>query len=64
VNLVTRRDDCEEVISGRLKEYESKTLPLIEYYQNKGNLYVIDGEQEMETVTAAVLKIVENGDRL
>ncbi len=64
VNLVTRRDDCEEVISGRLKEYESKTLPLIEYYQNKGNLYVIDGEQELDTVTAAVLKIIENGDRL
>lgn len=63
-NLVTRRDDCEEVISGRLKEYESKTLPLIEYYQNKGNLYVIDGEQEMDTVTAAVLKIIENGDHL
>ena len=28
--LVIRRDDSEEVISGRLKEYETKTMPLIE----------------------------------
>ena len=63
-NLVTRRDDCEEVISGRLKEYENKTMPLVEYFRDLGTLYVIDGEQDMDTVTAAALKIVENGDRL
>jgi adenylate kinase len=63
-NLVTRRDDCEDIISGRLKEYEKKTLPLLEYYSSKGRLHQIDGEQGMDRVTAAALKIVENGDRL
>jgi adenylate kinase len=63
-NLVTRRDDCEEVISGRLKEYETKTIPLIEYYQSKGRLREINGDQDMDNVTAAALKIVENADRL
>jgi adenylate kinase len=64
VNLVTRRDDCEEVISERLRAYERQTLPLTQYYRAKGSLHEIDGEQEMDRVTATVLKIVENGDRL
>jgi adenylate kinase len=62
--LVTRRDDCEEVISERLKAYERLTLPLTEYYRSRGTLHVINGEQDMDAVTAAVLKTVENGDRL
>jgi adenylate kinase len=62
--LVTRRDDCEEVISGRLKEYENKTMPLIEYYRSRGHLHEIDGDQDMDKVTAAALKIIENADRL
>jgi adenylate kinase len=63
-SLVTRRDDCEDIISGRLKEYEKKTLPLIEYYSSQRRLHQVDGEQDMDRVTAAALKIVENGDRL
>jgi adenylate kinase len=63
-NLVTRRDDCEEVISGRLNEYEKKTMPLIEYYRSRGALHEIDGDQGSDKVTAAILKIVENADRL
>jgi len=62
-SLVSRRDDCEDVISGRLKEYEAKTMPLIDYYKSRGALYEIDGDQELDKVTAAALKIVENADR-
>jgi adenylate kinase len=62
--LVIRRDDSEEVISERLRAYERQTLPLTDYYRAKGNLHVVDGEQDTDTVTAAVLKIIENGDRL
>lgn len=62
--LVTRRDDCEDVISGRLKEYETKTIPLTNYYQSRGALHEIDGDQDLDKVTAAALKIVENADRL
>lgn len=63
-HLVTRRDDCEEVISGRLKEYENKTMPLIDFYRSKGELQEIDGDQDTDKVTAAILKIIENADRL
>jgi len=63
-NLATRRDDCEEVIAGRLQEYEKKTMPLIEYYQSRGALHEIDGDQDLDKVTGAALKIVEHADRL
>ena len=62
--LVTRRDDFEEVISERLKAYERQTMPLIDYYKSQGALHEINGDQPLDVVTGAVLKFVENGDRV
>ena len=62
--LVTRKDDSESVIAERLKEYEKLTKPLTDYYRERGRLHVIDGEQDMDAVTAATLKALENGNRL
>jgi adenylate kinase len=62
--LLTRKDDNEEVISERLKAYERQTLPLVEYYQAKGQLKVIDGNREPEVVTGETLKAIENGHSL
>jgi len=62
--LVTRRDDCEDVISERLKAYERQTLPLTDYYRSRGSLHEINGDQELNVVTRTVLSLVENGDRL
>jgi adenylate kinase len=62
--LVTRRDDCEDVISERLRAYEEKTRPLIDYYKSQGRLYEISGDQPLEAVTGAVLSLIENGDRV
>ncbi len=61
--LVTRRDDCEEVISKRLKEFEAQTLPLVNYYRGRKTLVEIDGEQDMDAVTGAVTKVID-GHRL
>jgi adenylate kinase len=61
--LVTRRDDCEEVISERLKAYERQTLPLADYYRAKGQLVEINGDQDMNAVTAEALKVID-GHRL
>jgi len=36
--LVIRADDTEKVIKERMKEYEAKTLPLLEIYQKRGRL--------------------------
>ena len=62
--LETRHDDCEEVISERLKAYERQTLPLTEYYKGRGTLHVLNGEQDPASVTRAAMEILENGDSL
>ncbi len=61
--LITRRDDCEEVISERLKAYERDTLPLIEYYRSKGQLVDVDGGRSMDEISAEALKLID-GHRL
>ena len=62
--LITRRDDREEVISERLKAYERQTLPLVEYYGTQGRLHEVDGTLPMEQVMAEALSIIENGNRI
>ncbi len=62
--LVTRSDDCEEVIAERLKAYERQTLPLADYYRGRGRLVVVNGEQAADVVTAGILGAIEHGDRL
>ena len=62
--LVIRPDDREEVIVERLKEYERKTRPLVEYYQASGRLRVVNGDQAVDVVAADILRAIENGDRL
>ncbi len=36
--LLIRKDDNEETVRARLKNYFEQTAPLVEYYENKGNL--------------------------
>jgi adenylate kinase len=58
--LVQRKDDREEVISKRLQEYETQTLPLVSYYCRQGRLREINGERALEQVTAEILAAIEN----
>lgn len=53
-----RSDDNELVIRKRLKEYEEKTLPVLNFYKEKGNYVAIDGHQEIEEVTAQIEEII------
>lgn len=62
--LVIRPDDREEVIVERLKEYERKTRPLVEYYDASGRLRVVNGDQPVDVVAADILRAIENGNRL
>jgi adenylate kinase len=49
--LFQRPDDTEETVAKRLKVYEEKTRPLIDYYGDKGILQTIDAEGDVEDVT-------------
>jgi adenylate kinase len=46
-----RQDDHEDVIRNRLVVYRAQTEPLIEFYQGRGELVAIDGDQSVEQVT-------------
>ncbi len=45
-----RADDNEESVSTRLKTYEEKTKPLIEYYKNSGRLEKVIGNGSLEDI--------------
>lgn len=49
--LTFRKDDGEDAIGNRLKAYENETLPLAEYYKQRGILTEIVGDAEPEQVT-------------
>ena len=49
--LFQRPDDTEETVAKRLKVYEEKTRPLIDYYDAKGILQRIDAEGDVEDVS-------------
>ncbi len=52
--LYQRSDDTEEKVGTRLDEYTSKTAPLLEYYGSKGLLREVDGEKDIDAVTAEI----------
>ena len=54
-----RRDDTPEVFEDRLREYYKKTAPLIGYYHAKGDLRPVDGMADMDSVAAAVAKVLD-----
>jgi adenylate kinase len=62
--LFTRKDDRDDVISQRLKNYRRQTLPMVNYYGRKNRLIEIDGAADLDVITAAAVKAIENGDRM
>jgi adenylate kinase len=49
--LFQRPDDNEATVAHRLKVYEEKTKPLVEFYRHRGLLRSIDAEGEVGEVT-------------
>jgi adenylate kinase len=53
-----RADDNPEALKRRLDEYRLQTAPLIEYYDEKGLLRIVDGMAPIDTVTAAIDRVL------
>ena len=53
--LYQRSDDTEAKVGTRLDEYISKTAPLLDYYASKAVLCEVDGEKEIDEVTADIV---------
>ena len=58
-DVVQRKDDHPDTIKERLRVYHDQTEPLIDYYEQKGKLAEIDGEQSIEAIVGLMLKALE-----
>lgn len=56
--LIHRSDDNEDVVEERLRVYHEKTKPLIDFYQKRGGLISLDGEQDPNVIFSEILEAV------
>jgi len=57
--LYQRSDDRPETIKNRLKVYFEQTLPLVDFYKERQLLREVDGQQDIETVKAALVEEIQ-----
>ena len=56
--LYQREDDRADTIEHRLLVYYRQTAPLQDFYRQRGLLYQVNGEQAIEAVQEAVLRVL------
>jgi adenylate kinase len=52
--LVTRTDDSDGIVAGRLKVYHRQTRPIVEFYSGRPTFRTIDGNLPPDVVTASM----------
>ena len=57
--LLQRADESEEAVQVRIDTYNKQTKPLIDYYQMKGELINVNGNQSMDQVTQDIYDILD-----
>ena len=60
--LYQRDDDKPETVKKRLVAYKKQTQPLIDYYNKKGLLSIIDGRKDIPGIFGDITKILEKYD--
>lgn len=55
-----RSDDTEKVIRNRLKEYKNKTLPVANFYNEKGIYYKINGVGSVDEIFQRITNTIEH----
>lgn len=58
--LTLRKDDSPEVVLSRLKTYHELTEPLKDYYQSKGKLKIVVGQEEVADTTKLTLAAIDS----
>ncbi len=60
--VVQRSDDTPEAIAKRLETFERETLPLLSFYESRGLLVTVDGDQAVDTVAKDIdARLLERG---
>lgn len=57
-DVYQRKDDSKDVIAHRLKTYEQSTAPVKRFYEEVGNLVILDGAGTPQSIEKKVLEIV------
>jgi len=57
--LIRRTDDDASVLKKRLEEFNSKTQPLVDYYEKAGGLRKIDGNRDRDAVFTDISRLIE-----
>jgi len=60
-DLYRREDDRPDAVETRIEEYETQTTPVIEHYEETGDLVRIDGEASPGEVWSRVRAAIEDG---
>lgn len=53
-----RKDDNESTIRRRLEVYHQDTVPVIDFYQQRKTLKIVDGNQTMEEVSGQLNRVI------
>ena len=56
--LSIRKDDAPETVRNRLKVFHQETEPLKGFYEKLGKLKLVEGNQPIADITAAILKAI------
>lgn len=56
--LTIRKDDKPEVVADRLRVYHAETEPLEKYYESKGLLKTVVGQEKLEDTTALTFQAI------
>ena len=57
--LMLRADDREEVILNRLKVYHKETVPLIEFYEKRNKMHLVDGNKKIKMIFDEICGIID-----
>lgn len=58
-DVVQRSDDQPEAIKKRLENFERDTVPLRSFYESRGLLVSVNGDQSIDQVTAAIETVLD-----
>jgi len=57
--LMQRKDDDEEIVKERLRVFYDVTAPIINFYEEKGLIFEVDGMREVEEVSQTITEALE-----
>jgi adenylate kinase len=60
--LIHRSDDNAGTVTARLATYEEQTRPLLDYYQSRNLLHVVEGARDTEAIYRDIEKIVKSDE--